>query len=241
MAIGNPTSLGTNNSTSADVSSITLTTSAAIVAGNIAWVAVQFISVAAQTVSSVSDGTNSYTLALRANTGLAYTELWYKENAAAVSSGATITATLSGSTSGGNGYGIQAFQSSGVVTSSAMDKTASYAGAATATPTATTATLTQATEIAIGVSFVGYANTVTPFTEASGFTNLFSAITTGFNTTKTSIGYKVVAATTAVAYSPVWSTAPNSGSPLVLATFKGIQPAAFTPQRRTTRFFQRRF
>lgn len=216
MAIGTPTSLGSVTSASGNTSSIVITTTAAIAAGNLAVVVIQVPSNTLITVSSVSDGTNSYSLAVAKNDGANFDhEIWYKENASAVASGASITATLSGATTGGNGYGAEAFQVGGIVTSSSLDKTATQ-NAVTATPSVTTAALSQAIEIAIGASFCDGGTRT--YTEASGFTNLFN-LTPG-TALRVGVGYQIVASTSAITYAPTFSGA--NGTQTLIATFKGI-------------------
>lgn len=213
---GVPTSIGTVN-TAGNTSSIVITTTAAILAGNLVVVAVQIPSNALRTVSSVSDGTNTYSLAKSLNDGANYAvELWYCANAAAVNPGASLTITLSGATTGSNGYAAQAFQVNGVALVSPLDVTSSQ-NATTASPTTTTATLAQSVEIAFGVSYrVVGTNT---YTEASGFTNLDTTTTIGGSAGRAALAYRITAATTAVTYAPTWSG--SAVTLTILATFKG--------------------
>ena len=67
--IGTPTSIGSTVSASANSTTCVITTTAAIVAGNLVVVGIQIPSNALRTVSSVSDGTNSYSLAVAINDG----------------------------------------------------------------------------------------------------------------------------------------------------------------------------
>lgn len=207
--------IGTLVSTNGNTAAMTITTTAPIVASNLVVAVFAMASNPLRTVSSVSDGTNTYTRAFIINNGTFYNlEVWYKENAIAVSSGASLTATLSGATAGGNGYGAAAFQVTGIIASGSLDVTATQA-AVTASPTATTAALAQTNEIAIGASFT--ADSSVTYTEAAGYTNLFNF--TGGVTTRIGIGFKIVAATTAVTYNPTLS---GSGTnQLGVATFKG--------------------
>jgi hypothetical protein len=115
---------------------------------------------ASMSVSSVSDGTNSYSLGRSATwdgTNLELTEVWYKENASAVAAGATITVTFSATTGPGssNINIVGACYITGAATSSSLDKVNSTTATTTTTPASgSTGALTNAYEIAIGV--IGY-------------------------------------------------------------------------------------
>lgn len=217
IVIGTPTSIGTVVSSNGNPATETITTTAAIVSGNLVVVAFTTASNPLRTITGVSDGTNTYVKAFAINDAGPFfdLEVWYKENAAAVSSSASLTATLSGTAAGSNGFGGAAFQVSGIIASSSIDKTATQA-AVTASPTATTAALAQANELVVGASYT--ADSTRTFTEASGYTNLFNFI--GGTTSRIGVGYKIVAATTAVTYNPTLS---GSGTnQLGVATFKGF-------------------
>lgn len=216
--IGTPTSIGAVNGGTNNTSSITIPTSANIVAGNLV---VAFFQVASGvTVSSVSDGTNSYSHANSCNessggAGNPDTEIWYVSNASAAPSGASLTATLSGTSTGSNGYLGQAFQVSGIAASGALDKTPTCVTTNSTTPSISTGTLSQANEIGFGTSTTFYNSNA--YTEASGFTNLFNNHGTYFYT---GIGYKIVAATSSVSYSPTWANSANSWMLTQAVTFK---------------------
>jgi len=214
MTIGTPTSIGTVTSATGNTASIVITTSANIDATNLVVVFVHIPSDALITVSSVSDGTNTYAKAAAIDNGANFdSEIWYKEGATAVGSGGSITITLSGTTTGNNGYGAEAVKVTGIATTSALDKTATQ-NASTASPSVTTATLSQADEIAFGTSMQG--NGLTTYTEAATFTNLFNVTPGAIN--RAGDGYKIVAATTAVTYAPTFSASRSTQT--VLATFK---------------------
>lgn len=225
MAIGTPTSIGVNSFTgTVSGSSITFTTSAAIVAGNLAIIIIALGSNSTPTVSSVSDGTNSYTKAVGLNNGgnTVDCEIWYKENAAAVNSGATVTATLSAGMSGGSeGWVIQGYQASGVATASSLDKTATSATNST-TPSVSSGTLTQADEILFGASYNN--NSSRTYTEASGFTNLLTPL--GAIGKSLGIGYKIVSSTASVSYAPTWDVSAGISMATILASFKAAATAA---------------
>lgn len=196
-----------------------MTTTANLLAGNLAVVGVTETTNNSITITGVSDGTNTYTEAK--STGLygTYTEtsLWYCANAQAVSSGATITATFSGTAGSGTNIGaMAAAQVSGII-SSPLDRTAAASTTSAATVTATTSTLAKSNEIAFGYS-AGLNSSVPTYSGASNFTNL-SQTTDGSNT-RTALDYDSVAATTAVSFAPAYSAASiRMGG--VVATFKG--------------------
>lgn len=192
-AIGTPTTLGSNN-TGTSAASLTITTTGAIVAGNLVVVAIYVIGTN-PTVTSVSDGTNSYTRANNSLSGTGTGELWYKENASAVGSSASLTVNFGGTITTST---IAAAQVSGIASSSSYDSAAAAAATGTSTtPSATTGTLAQAEEIVFGVVTVGSTSTLT---ESAGFTNLYS-LSNGA-AVKLGLGYDIVAATTAVTYHP---------------------------------------
>jgi hypothetical protein len=207
--IGIPTSLGDNVS-AAGISSFT--TTGAIVAGNLVVVAFAGNSASA---SAVSDGVNSYTKAKYIQNSSSYNsyELWYCANASAVASGATLT--------WGGGYmvGISMAQVSGVSLISPYDSSAAASGVAngTTTITVTTGTLSNSVEIIFAGNCLDTNSTAHQFVEDATFTNLsyrqasYSGIT---------LGYKIVASTSAIPYSPTFSPSGNYWA-TVVAPFKG--------------------
>lgn len=224
MAIGTPVSIGGAASTNANVSSIAITTTANIQAGDLIVVVVSYGSATGpRTVSSVSDGTNSYSNAVAlTNTAnqFAQSEIWYKANASAVSSGATLTITLSAATSGSAGYNAQAFRISGASAGSPLDKALSSTTNST-TPSIASGTLASATEILIGMSFSYY--TANTYSESSGFTNAYNTSQLDISM---GIGYKIVAATTGVTYQPTWAATANFDMNTLLVSFTG--PATYS-------------
>lgn len=224
IPIGTPVSIGSNEQST--ISSLTMTTSGAIPAGSLALVFIEINKSTAISVSSVSDGTNSYTLARTStwdvNTFVTY-EIWYKANASAVGSGATITATLSATA--GNTNLIAAAYVTGVLTSSPLDKVNSgTTGCSGLSPNSgSTGTLTIANEIVFGGTG-GYVSPVTAAVisvESSGFTQLHNVVgssTRFLNHT----AYRIVNATTAQTYNPtVGGSATASCFGTVIASFKG--------------------
>jgi hypothetical protein len=219
--IGTPVSLGSAQG-SASASSVTLTTLAAIPAGALAVVGVVAGFGTAQTITGVSDGTNTYTRAAGAvwdATGDFVVDIWYKENAAAVSSGATLTATFSAAALGGTNVPIIcAAYATGIQSASSLDKTNSgKQEPGTACASGTTGTLTQAKELVIG--FAGGSQNVTSISEGSGFTQSNQRLQGAGNNWAGNLAYQIVTATTALNYQPTFS---NSFSGAVIATFKGI-------------------
>src|SRR5690242_3300263 len=118
--IGTPQSLGAVGS-NVSGGSISFATSAGVSAGDLIVVC---SGVGVGNTTSVSDGTNTYSLAI-AKTGAlnATVAIYYVQNAAALVSGTTITIN---NDSGGTA-GASALRISGIKTSGALDKTASAA------------------------------------------------------------------------------------------------------------------
>lgn len=211
MAIGTPVSIGTSTSTGVH-SSNAVTTTVNILNGDLVVVAIEINSNAAvPTVSTVSDGTNTYTFAARATPTNENNEIWYCSNCVAVSSGATITANWSGSNGGaGAAHSIAACRISGIVAASALDKTNTQAGAL-ASPSTTTGVLSQAVEIVIGYFCAQGAET-----QSAGFANINSTNQSG---NLNFLDYQIVSSTASVTYNPSQPSAVTES--LVVATFKG--------------------
>ena len=180
-----------------------------IVAGDLVVVSIGHLTASGTTVTSVSDGTNTYT---RATTGTDSTaqeaELWYKINASAVTN-PTITANLSGSAAN---RVIGAVRVAGGLTT--LDVAPAGAGfTASTSPTVSTGTLATSTaEIVIGFLYVATAPTVT---EGSGFTQIYNE---NANTATNHLAFQVTTATTTVAYSPTLNV--NSNSVIMVAAFR---------------------
>lgn len=159
------------------------------------------------TTMSVVDGTNTYTTAAIANnTGLSSTGIL----GAQLNSGSTITVT-------GSATIADSFCGAAYVTglsTATPDKTVTAAA-----NTATTASLTQANEVAFGMAraFNGGSNPGA-VSMTSGFTILNSATNTGTNKFSLALAYLIVAATTAVTFS--WSATITVSSSTVV-TYKG--------------------
>lgn len=216
MAIGTPSSLGTAISGTTSVSSKVFTTNAAITAGNLAVVAIGWYNGGSSVVaiSSVSDGTNTYTAAVTASSSGSTPSsiaLYYCKNAAAVASSASITVTWASNVLA---QGIIAYQVSGVDKTGPLDKTATYTSPATTTPSVSTGTLSQANEIIFGCAG-GY--NITSYTESSGFTSLASVFP---NSDATTLSYDTVTSTTSVTYAPTTNADLTGPTIALVASFK---------------------
>ena len=210
--IGVPQSLGTGGAAPSCPSG-TLTTTANILSGDLVIVSVGEANNSA-IVSTISDGTNSYTRAVTTLHGVARGEIWYKANAAAVASGATITVTMSATATSCN---IQAARVSGIIPSSPLDAAPAGNNTATTTPTVASGTLAQANEILFGALWDALGTTAT---ESSGFTTITLQNATGVEGTTMLLSYKIVAATTTVTYAPTIGTGTLQVTNLV--SFKGF-------------------
>lgn len=219
------TGIGSSGTAGPGVSSLTMTTTAAIPLGATVVIAISYSRSSTISVTSVSDGTNNYALAAASGWSsgtFVALDFWYKVNANAVSSGATITATLSTSTSNDPG-GYMAAALVLNLSSAPFDKSnfTQYGGPTTAPSSGATATLAQANEVCFGAA-TGYTSppTSTTRTESSGWTNLVSINNGGSTRDWIIFGYKIVSATTAQNYQP------TTGSPAVavsgIVTLKGL-------------------
>ncbi len=216
-----PTLVGSTTLATAPTASFTITTSAAVAAGSLLVIYVAWGSTATPSVSTISDGTNSYATAasLKVTSGTnVQSEIWYVANAAAVASGATITITMTGAGSGGSeGTIAYCYQVANAALASPFDIAASSV-TNTTTPSVATGTLAQVSEIVFGASYNNNGSGVT-YTEASGFTNLTSR--TGSVGQCFGLGYKITAATTTVTYAPTWSGVAAVNMTTQAAAFKG--------------------
>lgn len=211
-----PVSIGSNSVSAGAVSSYTMTTTGNIRGGDLIIVVCSAETAAASVVASVSDGTNSYTQAVVRTSGSFTVSIWYKENAAAVASGATITVNLNTATTGsGNGLSVAAARATYIAASSSADKTAGNNGSGVNTITATSAALSQLNELAIG----GAIDTAgTAYSGATGFTNLANFTVPGGNGWY-AMDYSIPNSASAISYSPTFVT--NGSVLAAVATFKG--------------------
>lgn len=222
MAIGIPVSLGSVAAGSA--SSAALNAAANIVAGDLVVVFVTIFN-DTTTVSSISDGTNAYVFRdAISNPGNCRNEVWYRENAAAVTS-PVITVNFAGSATTPS---ISAVRVTGIQTASSADQAAHGQGLASSFTAGPTATLAQANEIALGFSFDRGGTTQNVGT---GFTGLLAY--SDLQTATVKVDYQILSATAAVTFSGLL----NSGGTNFCAnvvTFKGL--AAGTPIGATSFF-----
>jgi hypothetical protein len=138
--------------TAGSTTSYSVTTTAAITANNLAVVVITSqVPSSTLSISAISDGTNTYTLARRVGTTSAWFEIWYKLNATAVASSATITATCAATCAFSTKAYIAAVQVSNIT---ALDVTTGASTCGTGT-VLTTAALAQVNDLAI--AFVGSA------------------------------------------------------------------------------------
>ena len=219
--IGTPVSLANAISTAAARTTFSFTTGTSIPAGALVVVAVQAGFAVAQTISSITDGTNSYS-AFVTNAFDASTQLmgavWYKENAAAVSSGATITATFSGSTIAQPTI-VQVAYFTGIALASAIDASNTSTSVNTTTyASGSSGALAQAKETVVG--FVGMYNANATITESTGFSNIGTTAQGAGSFFQSRLSYTTVGTTTALNYQPSPSTA--TYGKCFIATFRGM-------------------
>lgn len=213
-----PTSLGSAVGASG-ASSVAMTTGAAIPAGATIFVGVTVGKVTTISVSSISDGINTYLLARTAGwdaTGANVVELWYCPNCVGVPSGTTITATFSSTSVGGSNVPVIAAAYAEGLTSSPLDKVNSTNyEPGTAFSSGSSGTLSQATELIIGCT--GFYNAAATYTEGTGFTQIVDLDQGSGNRWRIHLAYQIVQATTAINYQPSLSANNFGGS--IIATF----------------------
>src|SRR5215472_1141512 len=207
--IGMPTLFAQSGQLAVSGSSLTTTTTDAITSGNLAIIAIGQNNNSVVTITGVSDGTNTYAQAAhQTNASAAFNDIWYKANAAAVASGATITVTYSGANGGGFQH-IIAAQASGIATASPFDKTAG-ANSATTTAPVTIPALTTAPQLDFcyaRTSVQGAGSTIS--IPDPGWTNLYNALQTGSQNQLISLDWRAVTNPVSVGYNPTVSAAPS--------------------------------
>jgi hypothetical protein len=208
-----PTSLGASISASGAGSSATVTTSGNIVAGAAVFIVVGMNTTNSVTPSSVSDGTNTYSEGPEVAQTLTNASIWYKFNASAVSSGATVTINFSGASGTANDTSVAIAQSTGCV--GVYDKHGTGAGTSTPITTTSTGTLSSATELAIGGAVVQGSSSA--YSATSPFINVNSAVNTspGYGV---ALDYESLSATTAITYTAAWTSPTRLVA--VVATFE---------------------
>lgn len=201
-----PYNIGSNSANIA-VSSIAITTVADVSIGSLIVVSCGNINTGSDTVSTITDnasgGSNTYVKAVGGFEASANidAEIWYSVANHTLSSGSTITITMTSS------VGIQAIAVGAAalvgVMASPLDATPTQVTYASgqSSPTISSGTLAQPTEALFGFVFC-FSGNIT-FTQAAGFTNL-SKISNiiGANTGNMSFDYRVVSSTSSVTYNP---------------------------------------
>lgn len=162
MAISNPTAVG-NLAQDATSSTIATTTTGTIPAGAKIWVVVGWFGTS--TLSSISDGTNSYTIDQQSKSGGGNTSasISSADAPSGLASGTTITATFSAATAGDRSIGI--FYSTGVQTGAGAAYGATGANSASSSTAWATGNITVASgDILIGFSHWEDSSTTTSST-----------------------------------------------------------------------------
>lgn len=197
MTIGTPIQLGRGTNAS-PTNTLVVTDGNASPAGNLIVVFIGGGSVGA-TVSSVTDTAgNSYTIVDQYGWGQGQTALAYSENALALPAGGKITVVYST-----NEEQIAvALSIGGIASSGSLDSHGNNTNQTGSSPSATTATLSQAAEIVLGYTWVtsGASDTIT---QPSGFTGNLPA--GGVSALQS--GWQIVSSTGPVTYNPVLGTA----------------------------------
>lgn len=165
--IANQQTLGAAGGNSS-AGSFTLTTTNAISTGDLVFACVFTGGTAGTTISSLSDGTNTYTQAggyVTTDVAGDILSLWYVANAHSVSSGAALKATFSVNNTS---YAIAAMHGAGIQTSSPLDVTANATGSFTS---AIAGSLTGPTITASSLNelFAGCSWTISPSVTVAGF------------------------------------------------------------------------
>lgn len=214
MSIGTPVSLGTASVISG--SSVSLA-GVSVAANTLVFVAVSTDSSAADAVTTVSDGTNTYNVidkqsSTHGSVGTFY--FFYTSSA----SGKTITANFTGALAGGAPAGLLSVSSvSGISTVTQLDKHGISVISTTTGPTVSTGVLTIANEIVFSVAFQDVNSTGTE--ASSGFANVNHI---GAGSSVLYVDYQIVGSTTSVSSSPVWTGASGAADyGTAVASFEG--------------------
>lgn len=151
-------------------------------------------------ISSISDGTNSYTKAILAqdDSNALASEIWYCANCTAVAS-PTWTINTSALLSGANT--LIAARIPSMKTSGVLDKTGSAAAGGGNSFSISSGTLSQAYEILFGGVSLDAPGTITLPT---GWTQL--GTTQSISVVNSAFCYKIVSATTSVTFNPTWTS-----------------------------------
>lgn len=218
--IGTPQSLGSAGAFAGGGSAITFNYSHAVSNGDtlIACLAFQNAG-AASANTSMSDGTNSYTLVESATFGSGnFLNIWIKPNASAVNSGTALTGGLNGAMNGTNAIMMGAWRVAGVISSSPVDAINQGKATSVNNVSIATGTLAQKNEI-VGGCGETFSGSASAYSGASGFSNVLSQNATGSALYILGMDYVVVSATTSVTYDPTFNSTGDVYA--VLATMKG--------------------
>lgn len=218
MTISAPVSLGTNSSTTASITSLALTTAADINAGDTVVVAVSLQAASGVgTVSSVTDGTNTYVKRNFTSDGPTTYDIewWEAKNAQQTTAGATLTANFAAIGGALPAINLHAATISGLSTTNPADRLGGGTGTATTSLTTTTAALSQGSEIVMGLSL---SNTVGTETQSSGFANVSTSAAGALD--RLAMDYQIVSSPAVPSYAPTWSI---SGQIVqLLTTYRGL-------------------
>jgi len=210
--IGTCTDLG-HNQASTGVSALTITTTAAIVAGDLVCVDHYAASTTGTISGTGSDGTNTaYAVVATSGAGATVYELACTYNALAVSSGASLTFNFSGGT--GIRHGISAFQVSGIMASNAIDGKGTVQSSAATTLAPAIAALKAPNELV--VLTYNSATTPTTWTLPGGWTQVGGNTATAFALPACG----TVSSTAAATYTSSWTGSNNVRASV--ATFEGV-------------------
>jgi hypothetical protein len=200
VTIGTPVQLGAGTST-ANANTVQITTGANASAGSTIIIAAGATVGANAPQSVVDDAGNSYTLGTAAGSGSVKLRFAWCFYCAALPSGSHITITYA--TTNTNPRLAAAISVTGLnnLDLDGAGATGTGGGGAGSLATITTGTLGQASELIIAATDINTGASDT-FTEASGFNSNTSALSGG----ALRWAYKIVSATTAVAYTPTLAT-----------------------------------
>jgi uncharacterized protein YmfQ (DUF2313 family) len=221
-------SIGSQYTAQGTSTTVTLTTTAAIIAGDLALVGVLLGngSSSSPVVSNVSDGLNTYVQAATNNGGSPNGQriaLWYCKNAQARPSGTTITVTYGTAPAGGATL-ITAARAPNMDIGTVVDKTAVQAGSST-NPTAATGTMVAAPELVVSLIGATHSSAIT-YTESAGFSTAVN--NNPANGYVSVMSYSSAMSIASVTYAPTLSAA-SQGELLVLVSFKQIVKAVDLP------------
>lgn len=185
-------------------------------AGNMVLVAISYNDDVAGTVSTVVDGTNTYTKITSGASGADTTgELWYSYNISAVTS-PTVTVTMSANS---HDMAVIVREYSGLTTTNPLDKSSGIATSIGTTHTARpVATTSQNKELVVAMLSYGSNST---FTVGAGFSNLANQNASDIFE---SVALQDKDATSLDDYSATITAGTSSAGYFIIATFKEVIP-----------------